>query len=201
MPRNKIVSSGRAKAAIAAVLAISTSIGGVLMARTPGEEPTPAAVRLAVDKLIIPWEGLVLKSHWDRYAKIWDICYGETKGIKPGMVKTKAQCHDMLMTRVVNDYYKPLTKCVAGFDKKPLSLQATLISGAYNFGVEGTKQRPGVCKSTAGRLAREGRYREACEAQTAFNKAGGKVVIGLVNRREMGDAQRIGEAELCVSGL
>ncbi|WP_184117430.1 hypothetical protein [Aminobacter sp. DSM 101952] len=35
------------------------------------------------------WEGLVLRSHWDRYAKIWDICYGETKGIGPNMVKTE----------------------------------------------------------------------------------------------------------------
>jgi hypothetical protein len=26
-------------------------------------------------------------------------------------------------------------------------------------------------------------------------------VTGLVRRREMGDAQRLGEAELCVSGL
>lgn len=201
MPRNKIVSSGRAKAAIAAVLAISTSIGGVLVAKQPGKEPIPAAVELAVNKLIIPWEGLVLKSHWDRYAKIWDICYGETKGIGPGMTKTKAECQAMLMERVVNDYYKPLTKCIAGFEKKPLSLQATLISGAYNFGVEGTKKRPGVCKSTAGRLTREGRYREACVALTAFNKAGGRIVEGLVRRREMGDAQRIGEAELCVSGM
>ncbi|RWB95521.1 MAG: glycoside hydrolase [Mesorhizobium sp.] len=201
MPRNKIVSSGRAKAAIAAVLAISTSIGGVLVASQPGKEPIPAAVELAVTKLIIPWEGLVLKSHWDRYAKIWDICYGETKGIGPGMTKTKAQCQAMLMERVVNDYYKPLTKCIPGFEQKPLSLQATLISGAYNFGVIGTAKRPGVCKSTAGRLTREGRYREACVALTAFNKAGGRVVEGLVRRREMGDPQRIGEAELCVSGL
>ncbi|RWM27906.1 MAG: glycoside hydrolase [Mesorhizobium sp.] len=195
MPRNKIVSSGRAKAAIAAVLAISTSIGGIFYANPPGKEPIPAAVELAVNKLIIPWEGLVLKSHWDRYARIWDICYGETKGIGPGMTKTKAECQAMLMERVVNDYYRPLTKCIAGFEKKPLGLQATLISGAYNFGVGA------ACRSTAAKQARAGNYHSACLAQTAFNKAGGRVVEGLVRRREMGDAQRIGEAELCVSGL
>ncbi|MND71481.1 Phage lysozyme [compost metagenome] len=70
-----------------------------------------------------------------------------------------------------------------------------MISGAYNFGVGG------MCGSSAARLAKAGQYRQACEAQTAWNKAGGRVVNGLVNRREMGDAQRIGEAELCVSGL
>lgn len=39
------------------------------------------------------------------------------------------------------------------------------------------------------------------EAATVFNRVGGRMVIGLVNRREMGDPSRIGEAELCVSGL
>ncbi|WP_246678936.1 MULTISPECIES: lysozyme [unclassified Mesorhizobium] len=162
---------------------------------------TPPAVAIAVNSLIMPWEGLVLKSHWDRYAKIWDICYGETKDVTAGMVKTKAECQKMLVTRVVNDYYKPLTRCIADFDKMPISLQATLISGAYNFGVEGTPRHPGVCKSSAARLARSGDYHGACLALTAFNKAGGQIVEGLVKRREMGDAQRIGEAELCVSGL
>ncbi|TIL94667.1 MAG: lysozyme [Mesorhizobium sp.] len=190
MPINKIVSSKRAKAAIAAVVAACVAAGGALWPAS-----TPPAVVLAVNALIVPWEGLVLKSHWDRYAKIWDICYGETKGIGPGMTKTKAECDALLIKRVTNDYYKPLTKCIAGFEEKPISLQASLISGAYNFGVGA------ACKSTAARLARDGKYRQACEAQTAFNKAGGQVVNGLVKRREMGDAQRIGEAELCVSGL
>ncbi|WP_164897547.1 lysozyme [Mesorhizobium sp. M6A.T.Cr.TU.017.01.1.1] len=193
MPINKIKSSNRARNAIAAVMAVATLVGGRYMVAKP--EPIPAAVRLAVDAAIIPWEGLVLKSHWDRYAKIYDICYGETKGIGPGMTRTKAECYDMLISRVTNDYYKPLTKCITGFDSKPISLQATLISGAYNFGVGA------ACKSSAARFTRANKYREACEAQTAFNRAGGQVVKGLINRREMGDAQRIGEAELCVSGI
>jgi GH24 family phage-related lysozyme (muramidase) len=49
--------------------------------------------------------------------------------------------------------------------------------------------------------ALKGEWRKACEAQTAWNKAGGQVVGGLIKRREMGDAQRAGEAEVCVSGL
>ncbi|WP_323455290.1 glycoside hydrolase family protein [Rhizobium sp. AN5] len=58
-----------------------------------------------------------------------------------------------------------------------------------------------MVNSTAAKLHVQGKYRQGCEAQTAWNKAGGQVVRGLVNRREMGDAQRQGEAELCVSGL
>lgn len=189
MPRNVILSTKRGKAAIAGVVAAA------LAAAVMNLPTRPAAVTLAVDHLIKPWEGLVLKSHWDPYAKIWDICYGETKGITAGMTKTKAECERMLNVRVERDYYVPLTKCVPGFTSAPISVQASMISGAYNFGIGA------ACRSTAARRVAERRYRDACIAQTAFNRAGGQVVNGLVKRREMGDAQRLGEAELCVSGL
>lgn len=194
MPINKIVKTKRAKAAIAAAL-IAASVGGWQATKPYTADNPPPAVVLATDALIKPWEGLVLKSHWDRYAKIWDICYGETKDIGPGMTKTVAECDAMLKRRVFTDYYLPLTRRIKGFTSFPISVQATMVSGAYNFGVSG------MVNSTAARLAVQGRYREACEAQTAWNKAGGRVVRGLVLRREMGDAQRIGEAEVCVSGL
>jgi GH24 family phage-related lysozyme (muramidase) len=163
------------------------------------EPERPAAVILATDTLIKPWEGLVLKSHWDRFAGIYDICHGETringKPVQPGMSFTAAECDAILEKRVYNDYYLPLTKQIKGFTRFPVSVQASMISGAYNFGVSG------MVNSTAARLAVQGKYREACIAQTAWNKAGGQVVGGLVKRREMGDAQRAGEAEVCVSGI
>jgi lysozyme len=147
----------------------------------------------------------VLKAHWDPFAKIYDIGYGETmidgKPITPEMTITQAQAEARLKQRVYRNYYLPLTNCIDGFERKPVSLQASMTSGAYNFGVGSVKSGKGVCGSSAARFARIDRYREACEAQTAFNKAGGRIVNGLVKRREMGDAQRIGEAELCVSGL
>jgi lysozyme len=198
MPINKIIASKRGRAAIAAATLASILAGSGALLATKEDAP-PAAVTLAVDSLIKPWEGLVLKAHWDPFAKIWDIGYGETqingKPVKAGMTITRAQAEAMLKQRVYHDYFLPLTECIDGFEMKPTSLQASMISGAYNFGVGSS------CSSTAARLARVNRYREACEAQTAFNKAGGQVVTGLVNRREMGDVQRIGEAELCVSGL
>lgn len=194
MPINKITSSKRGKLAIAASLVAAAAAGWQSMKDTSPKKHPPAVI-LATNSLIKPWEGLVLTSHWDRYAKIWDICYGETKGITSGMVKTKAQCDAMLEARVYNDYYLPLTKRIPGFTSFPVSVQAAQISGAYNFGVSG------MVNSTAAKLATKGQFRQACEAQTAWNKAGGRVVNGLVKRREMGDAQRLGEAELCVSGL
>ncbi|WP_244614133.1 MULTISPECIES: hypothetical protein [unclassified Brucella] len=47
----------------------------------------------------------------------------------------------------------------------------------------------------------DGQWRLACNAMAAFNRAGGKVIEGLRKRREMGDAQRIGELEICLAGL
>lgn len=197
MPINKIMSSARGRAAIATVVTMAGAGAAFFPWNAPA--PVPPAVELAVAHLIKPWEGLVLSSHWDRFAKIYDICYGDTtingKPVRPGMRFTAQQCDAILTERVMRDYYSPLTTCIPGFDKKPVSVQAAAISGAYNFGVAG------MCKSKAAQLIRGGRYREACEAQTAWNKAGGQIIDGLVKRREMGDKQRIGEAELCVSGL
>ncbi|WP_062223064.1 lysozyme [Aureimonas sp. D3] len=211
MPVHKIVATKRGKAALAGAAALAITGGwSAWTARTPAETPatiraaidkglTPPAVALAVDRLIKPWEGLALKSHWDRYAKIWDICYGETRingqPVKSGMSFTPAECEAMLRRRVVRDYYLPLVDGVPGFLAAPVSVQASMTSGAYNFGA------PAMIRSTAARHLTARRYRPACEAQTAFNKAGGEIVNGLVKRREMGDAQRLGEAELCVSGI
>lgn len=152
------------------------------------------AVALAITALIQPWEGRENKAYRD-IVGVWTICDGETKGVKPGMVKTDAECDAMLLRRVENDFYRPLTKCIANYTKLPVSLQASLLSAGYNVGTGA------ICKSTAARLARAGKFREACHAITRFNRAGGKVIRGLKLRREYGDANRIGELELCLEGV
>lgn len=195
MPINKIAPTKRGKAAIATVLAGIAAGSYTAYDRYATYGKMDPAVILSVEKAIIPWEGLVLKSHWDPFAKIWDICYGETQGIGPGMTKTRAECKDMLLRRVHDDYYQVIMQCSPNLAKSPISVRASMISGSYNFGVGAW------CRSTAKARIEAGQWRAACEAQTAFNRVGGQIVRGLVNRREMGDTQRIGEAELCVSGL
>lgn len=149
---------------------------------------------LATTTLIQPWEGRRLTAYKD-IVGVWTICDGETKGVRPGMVKTNAECDAMLLQRVEHDFYKPLTRCIAGYEKMPVTLQASLLSAAYNVGVGA------ICRSTAAKRARAGRYRDACYAITRFNRAGGRVVRGLKLRREYGDKTRIGELELCLEGL
>lgn len=197
MPMNRILASKRGKAAIAGVMAVAVSVGGVWFAKGPDGRQYPAAVVLAVEKNIEPWEGFAPVAYLDRIAKppVWTYGFGDTKGAKPGLHITRTEAEDLLLKRVTADFYAPMTRCIKGLETKPVGVQAAMISGAYNFGVARW------CHSTAARLVSANRFKEACAAQTAFNKAGGKVVMGLVRRREMGDAQRIGEAEICVSGL
>jgi GH24 family phage-related lysozyme (muramidase) len=198
MPINKIVPTKRGKAAIAAAI-IAAAVGGWHSQRDTSATVHPPAVILANGALIKTWEGLVLKAHYDPYAKIYDICYGKTringKPVTADMSFSRAECDAMLEDDLYTDYYLPLVNKVGAYRSFPISVQASQLSGAYNFGVDG------MVNSTAMKLALKGQFREACEAQTKFNRAGGQVVQGLVRRREMGDAQRIGEAELCVSGL
>lgn len=204
MPINRIVATKRGKAAIAAALVAASSLGWHSQKDT-SEKVLPPAVILATDELILPWEGMVLRSHWDRFAEIYDICAGLTtingKPVQAGLSFTRPQCEAMTREQIFNDYYLPLTKKVPGFVNFPVGVQAAMLSGAWNFGVGSLESRKGMAGSTATRWHLQGEYRKGCEAQTAFNKAGGVIVDGLVKRREMGDAQRKGEAEICVSGL
>ena len=152
------------------------------------------AVALSILVLIKPWEGRELKAYRD-IVGVWTICDGETKGVKPGMVKTNAECDAMLIARVEQDFYRPLTRCIKGYEAKPVSWQASMLSLAYNVGTGA------ACGSTAAKLARSGDLAGSCRAMTRFNRAGGRVIKGLKLRREYGDANRMGELELCLAGL
>ena len=152
-------------------------------------------VALTATYLTVPWEDTKNVAYWDKLGKVWTVCTGETKGVKQGDRYTDEQCAQMLYATLEKDYRRPLQKCVRGYDGLPLSLQATLLDAAYNVGTGA------ICRSTAARRAEVADYAGACRAVTWFNKAGGKTIRGLVLRRENGDAQRIGELELCLEGL
>ncbi|ESX17536.1 glycoside hydrolase [Mesorhizobium sp. LSJC255A00] len=207
MPIGKIKITSRAKAAIAAALVAAFASG---WASTSGDRPvTPVAIHKAIDKGQVPpavvmavkviksWEGLRTKAYLDTLPKkpVWTVCYGETLNIKSGMTFTPDQCERMLIKRVIHDYYLPLVDGVRDFGLAPDSVQASMISGGYNYGVVK------VMRSSGAGFVSKHQYHTACLALTAYNMVGGARLDGLVHRRENGDAQRIGEAELCVSGL
>ena len=195
--RVTIKPSKRAGSAIAAIMAVSISIGGIWYTTGSSGEKMPTAVALASQTLIRPWEGEELHAYLDRVARppVWTICDGDTQNVKPGMVETPKGCTERLMRRLNTEFYPGLKNCIANFAKRPVSWQAMMISLSWNIGLRSS------CRSTAARLGRAGRYVASCRAATAFNRAGGRMIIGLAHRRGMGDRSRIGEGELCISGV
>lgn len=193
MPTKPLRPTKRAAAALAAVVA--ASVGGYAI--MPGTSVrVPDDVLLASTYLVRPWEGRELRAYPDPATggKPWTICDGDTEGVRPGMVETTSGCDKRLVRRMM-EFRAALVACITGFSAAPLSWRGMMLSLAWNIGA------PRACSSTAARLGREGRYGESCNAATAFNRANGKVFVGLVNRREMGDASRNGEGEMCVTGL
>lgn len=193
MPTKPLRPTKRAAAALAAVIAVS--VGGYAIMPGTGER-VPDDVLLATTYLVRPWEGRALRAYADPATggKPWTICDGDTEGVRPGMVETPEGCNKRLIRRMMQ-FRRALVACIAGFAAKPLSWRGMMLSLAWNIGA------PRACDSTVARLGREGHYGESCNAATAFNRANGRVFIGLVNRREMGDASRTGEGEMCVTGL
>lgn len=106
--------------------------------------------------------------------KVATICFGETQGVKLGQTKTDAECADMLVRRLV-EFEASVMEC--GRPDMPEGVHVAHVSLAYNIG------KGAYCSSTTARRARAKDWRGSCVALTWFNKAGGKVVGGLVTRR------------------
>jgi lysozyme len=132
------------------------------------------------------WEGLRLHAYQD-VVGVWTACYGETKGIRPGMKFTQAQCDTMFIGSLA-EHEAGMRKCLAAPDALPEKTYVSFVSVTYNIGVGG------FCGSSMARHANAGDLVGACDALLRWNKAGGTVVKGLVNRRKA-------ERELCLEGV
>ncbi len=141
------------------------------------------AIAIAV-AFIMPWEGRELRAYRD-IVGVWTICYGDTRGVKPGQVASVSEC-DSMLAKSVRGYADGIAKCLPA--SLPDKTRAAFISAAYNIGVSG------FCGSSMSRRAKAGDLRGACDALLLWNKAGGKVVKGLTNRRQA-------ERALCLEGL
>lgn len=124
--------------------------------------------------LIKRWEGLSLSAYRD-VAGVWTIGYGHTKTAKAGQQITEAQAEALLREDVawaeeaVNELVRvPLRQ--SAFD--------ALVSFTFNLG------RGALAQSTLLRILNEGDYDGAAEQFGRWIHAGGKVVQGLINRRE-----------------
>jgi lysozyme len=144
-----------------------------------------AAGALAIT-LIGNLEGLRLYAYHDVIG-VWTACYGETKGIKPGMKFTKEQCNVMFIGSLAR-HEKGMRSCLNDPDGLPDKTYVAFLSLAYNIGTGA------FCRSSVAREANNLHLVAACNNILKFNKAGGKVVQGLVKRRAM-------ERKLCLEGV
>ena len=144
-----------------------------------------AAGALAV-AVVGNWEGLRLYAYQDVIG-VWTACYGETRGIKPGMKFTKEQCDVMFIDRL-QEFEGEMRACIKRPDDLPVKTYVSFLSLSYNIGSRA------FCNSTAARRANAGDLAGACQAATWFNRAGGRKVRGLVNRRAA-------EYKLCMEGV
>lgn len=129
------------------------------------------------------WEGKRNDPYRD-IAGIPTVCYGETR--VPMKRYSDAECLDMLNV-AVKGFSDELVKCTPVLKGHPYQLAAAT-SLAYNIGTNA------YCKSTVARRFNAGDFKGGCEAFKMWNKAGGKVSQGLVNRRNS-------EYELCMTFL
>lgn len=124
--------------------------------------------------LLKRFEGCRLRAYRD-VVGVWTIGWGETLGVKPGMVWTQAYADSRLRLRAKAFLMATLKACpaLAAFPER-LAAAASL---AYNIGMGAFKA------STVCRASRHGEWQRAADAFLLWNKAGGKPVRGLTLRR------------------
>jgi len=131
------------------------------------------ALSLAGLTMIAGYEGLRTTAYLDPVG-IPTICYGHIKTAKLGQTKTKQECIDLL-----HEEAKEYVDGVKRYTYVPLSqgqLDA-LVSFSYNVGLNAYRN------STLRRKLNAGDYCGAAREFPRWNKAGGKVLPGLVKRR------------------
>lgn len=144
------------------------------------------AIGVLAGAFVTNWEGIKLYAYKDVIG-VWTACQGLTKGIKPGMKFTREQC-DVLFIEALTEHEAGMRKCLKAPDALPVKTYVAFVSITYNIGVGG------FCRSSMARKANAGDLVGACNALTLYNKAGGQVIRGLVNRRAA-------EKKLCLEGV
>jgi lysozyme len=137
--------------------------------------------------LIGGFEGMRTRAYIPIPGDVPTVCFGETRGVKMGDTHTPAECKAMLGTALV-EFETNMRRCLVAPDRIPDKPYVAFLSVSYNIGSRA------FCASTIARKANVGDIRGACDALLAWNKAGGRVVQGLVNRRAA-------ERKLCLEGV
>ena len=125
-------------------------------------------------ELLTHFEGLKLEAYQDSVG-VWTIGYGHTKGVVPGMKVTEVQANNLLRTELI-EYQNYINEMVnVGLSQCQFD---ALVCWVYNLGPTNLRS------STLLKLLNQGDKFLVPEQIRRWNKAGGKVLKGLVRRRE-----------------
>lgn len=169
------------KGTLASIVGLATA--SLVLVQVPAEESgRTVSARIAPD-------GVATITHvaGPQYLRVYldlvgkaTACDGLTgAGIAPGKSFTEAQCATMLESRLA-DTAQHVMDCTPGLAltiPNRDNVRGAAVSLAYNVGW------PTYCRSTMRRQINAGQIAASCTSLTWFNKAGGRVVAGLVNRR------------------
>ena len=145
------------------VVIILLAIGMILMKL--GEKGT---------EILKYFEGCKLTAYQDSVG-VWTIGYGHTKGVYDGMTITQDQAEQMLLSEL--EEYEGYIKDMVTVPLTQNQFDA-LVVWVYNLGPTNFRN------STLLKELNAGNYNAAGQEITRWNKAGGKVLAGLVKRRE-----------------
>lgn len=160
-------------------------------AAEPVKKATPA-VALAAAAFISGFEGvdLIAKHYAHDPDDVITYCQGltnlsENKNVKVGDRFTLEFCNKKFAT-VLPRYWAMVVRQIPSANTMPLNRQKALLSFTFNVG-EGNLQ-----KSSVRRYLNAGNIQKGCDALLLYNRANGKVLRGLINRREA-------ERKLCLA--
>jgi|TARA_Y100000310_G_C20381399_1_gene668290 lysozyme len=131
--------------------------------------------------LIKKFEGCKLKAYQDS-VDVWTIGYGHTKGVEEGQEITQDEAEEMLASELeeYEGYISDMVEC----DLEQCQFDA-LVAWVYNLGPTNLKSSTLLKRlnwfSGGGS---ESDFEDVPEQIKRWNKAGGKVLQGLVRRRE-----------------
>ena len=124
--------------------------------------------------LIQKFEGCELEAY-QCSAGVWTIGYGHTKDVVEGMTITKEQAEQMLVDEL-HEYENYINEYVTvALSQNQFD---ALVSWVYNLGPANLKA------STMLKVLNSGKYEDVPAQIKRWNKAGGKVLEGLIRRRE-----------------
>ena len=136
-------------------------------------------------KFIAQWEGFKSHAYWDETGRKWTIGYGHTYGVYGTLVCTKAKALEWLKTDA-NRVARYINSLDMNINQQQFD---ALVSFGYNVGTGNMK------KSTLLKLVKHSAPVVNVMAEFyKWNKSGGKVLTGLVLRRE-GEAMLYGEGK------